>query len=216
MATNNANESAATAKLAFSKLSRAQVIGKTHNLIEVVKAHPEYATRPDVQAAVAAWETSTNVVDQDDQDIHAHRAALVALLAKQAIDLSTWKRATKQTLAVVDLASAGSAEAIKKWGFEVRTRSVVAPSSDPPVGLRATFTHGTELVLRWSAVMGHRGYIVQSGDGTANGWSAPIQVPRARYQPAGLVPGQKVAFRVAVQRKNGLSGWSDAVIATAR
>jgi hypothetical protein len=40
--------------------------------------------------------------------------------------------------------------------------------------------------------------------------------PKARYEPTGLAPGQKLAVRVAVQRNTGLSVWSDPVTITAR
>ena len=65
-------------------------------------------------------------------------------------------------------------------------------------------------------VPAHLGYLLQIGDGTPQGWGASIQCPRASYQPQGLAPGQKVAFRVAVQRKSGVSLWSDALVATVR
>ena len=82
-------------------------------------------------------------------------------------------------------------------------------------GIEASFERVCAL-MRWAGVRDHLGYLLQIGDGTPQGWGAPIQCPRARFEPAGLAPGQKVSFRVAVQRKNGLSAWSDALSITVR
>ena len=55
---------------------------------------------------------------------------------------------------------------------------------------------------------------MQIGDGAATGWGPVIQSPKARYTPTGLTPGQKVVIRVAVQRKSGLSTYSEGLSAT--
>jgi hypothetical protein len=217
MASNiNPKESASTAKLTFGKMSLNQITAKTDHVVGVIKQHPDYPNRPDVQACTAALEAATLAVEADVQDVHTNKASLKALLAKQAIDVAGLKRAAKQTLAVVDLASGGSAEAIKKWGFDVNGRTVMPASTDAPVGLRAMYLKGTDLVFRWNAVPGQRSYLLQMGDGSPTGWGTAMQLPKARFEPTGLTAGQKVTVRVAVMRKNGISAWSDALVATAR
>jgi len=41
-------------------------------------------------------------------------------------------------------------------------------------------------------------------------------MPKGAYMPTGLNPGQKIAIRVAVQRKTGLSTWSESISARGR
>ncbi len=62
----------------------------------------------------------------------------------------------------------------------------------------------------------HLSYFVQIGDGTGQNWGAAIAVPNCHYAPDGVVTGQKVSFRVAVQRPNGLSTYSDPLVITVR
>jgi hypothetical protein len=207
--TTNTHESAATAKLSVSKLTTEQMVTVAHQVSEVVKAHPEFTNRPDVQQAVTTWVGAADTADQSAQSVKALRLALAAKLAEEVKARAALKRGTRKILAVIDEAAAGSASAIKSWGFEVATRSVAPATHESPTGLRATYTKELVLQLKWDAVRGSRGYLVQVDDGTGHGFGTPIPCPKATLTPAGLTPGQKVVIRVAVQRKNGLSAWSD-------
>ena len=138
------------------------------------------------------------------------------MFGPKIVSPAAWKRSTQSVIALVNTASAGSTQAIKLWGFATAARQILALTSDPPTGLRVIYSRRLVMTVRWSGVTDHVGYLLQMGDGTPQGWGASIVCPRASYQPQGLAPGQKVAFRVAVQRKNGLSAWSDALTVTVR
>ena len=214
--TSNTHEAAATAKLTTSKMTTDQMVKVAHQVSEVVKAHPEFTNRPDVQQAVTAWVGSADTVDQSAQEIKALRLALKAKLANEIKARAALKRGTKKILAVIDEAAAGSAAAIKSWGFDVSTRTSVPATHEAPTGLRALYTKELVLVVKWDAVRGSRGYLVQMTDATGQGFGSPIPCPKAMFLPTGLTPGQKVTFRVAVQRKNGLSAYSDELAVTVR
>ena len=97
--------------------------------------------------------------------------------------------------------------------FSEVSQSLMA-CADPPGKLRAQFRTNAMPLFRWAGIKGHVGYFVQLGDGTPQGWGPPIACPKAKYEPLGLTLGQKIAVRVAVQRRSGMSNWSDALLVT--
>ena len=210
------NESASSAKLPKSGRRPEQMVHQARQFAEVIKKHPEYANQADVKQSVEAWTTMVDTLDANQQKLKAARATQVALVQTLLKDSAAWKRAAKRVVAAVNAASGGSAEAIKQRGLTVDAPRVIEPSSAAPTGLRATYTKDNRLVVKWTYVREHRGYFLQVGDGTPTGWGPSIAVTQARYAPEGLALGQKIAIRVAVQRRAGLSAWSDTLIATAR
>ena len=96
----------------------------------------------------------------------------------------------------------------------VRCCQALPASTDPPANLRARFRANATPLFRWAGVRHHLGYFVQLGDGTPGVWGLPIACPKASYAPPGLTLGQKLAVRIAVQRSNGISSWSDALLVT--
>ena len=211
-----AAEAAARPTFPVTKLKAEQIVAATTQHAEVVKGAPGYGTELDVQKSVGVWEAAADKVGKGAQAITAARLTLVALLAAQFKDIAAWKRATQSVLAAVGAASAGSPAAIKLWGFTPAEHLLLAATAAAPGNLRAAYTKQLVLVLKWAGVRGHLGYFVQIGDGTPGGWGTPIACPKARYEPTGLPPGQKIAVRCAVQRKSGLSVWSDPVTITVR
>jgi hypothetical protein len=207
----NQSESAASAKLPIAGHNVAGFIDLTNKTGDVVKAHPSYSTLPKMQTAVTGWLGLAQTLDHQEQDIKTRHASLIALGAAREVAVETWKRATKKVLAVVDETASGSASAVKEWGFDISARTVRPVPSDAPTGLRSTISKKLVLTIEWHGVRNHKGYFVQIGDGTPNGWGPAIPVPEARYIPAGLSLGQHVSVRVAVQRANGMSAWTDAL-----
>jgi hypothetical protein len=209
-------EAAAMAKYTTSGIKPEQVATATQQTADLVKQNPAFTQHPEIQQGVTTWLTASDKVDQSSQKLKAAHVTLTALIATLALDMAAWKRAARAVVALINTACAGSAQAIKAWGLATTARAMIAASSAPPQNLRAGYTKALVLVVRWAGVKDHVGYLLQIGDGTPQGWGAPIQCPRARFEPQGLTPGQKVSFRVAVQRKNGLSAWSDALSITVR
>ena len=210
------HEPTASPRFLTAALKPAEIAALTRKTAEVVKAHPSYPQNPALQACVTSWVAAGDAIDHDEQDLkNAHSLAAQAA-AKRVVHVSDWKRETKRVLAEVDRLAAGSPTEVKAWGFGLSTRVVTAPTSDPPADLRVHYKRDLSLVIRWKAVAGSRGYSLQMGDGTPQGWGPIIQCPAANYTPVGLTPGQHLTIRVAVQRKSGLSAWSDALSAVAR
>ena len=217
MTTHNvhAKEAAARAKFATAKRKPAAIVGETQQVIAVVRSNALIAD-PNLNQSVTQWETSTVAVDKSDQAIKTTKLSLAGLRAQRAKAVTVWKRATGSVLAAVDTVSAGSAQVITQLGFEIETRQAAPPSIAPPGGLHARYTKGLALVVKWKGVKGNRGYQLEIGDATGQTFGPPLISLKSTYEPQGLVPGQKVTLRVAVQRKDGLSGWSDPVAVVVR
>jgi hypothetical protein len=209
-------EAKAHAKFPTHSLKAGEISDLTSKRAESIKANPAYANTPVIQLATTSWVNAATDVNKCDQDIKAARVALVGLIAARDAAVSAYKRATAGVLNSVDVVSGGSAKAIKEWGFDIVTRAETPITSAAPTGLRASYTRSLGLSIAWDAIPGHRGYVVQVGDGSAAGWGPSVIVPRAKYLPEGLAPGQHIAVRVAVQRKNGISAFSDALAVIVR
>jgi hypothetical protein len=202
------NEASASAKLTMAHLTPDKRATLAQKVGETVKAHPNYNNHPEIQQSLTSWLALAAGMSTSSAKIDNLKQALAAENVTLQKAGSAFNRGTKMMLAVVDTASGGSEEDIKKWGFEIVSRTPAAPTSDAPQNLRVIHTKDLSTVIRWNAIRNNRGYMVQMGDGTPNGFGAPIPCARARYAPTGLTVGQKVTFRVAVQRKNGMSAWS--------
>jgi hypothetical protein len=209
-------EPEATARFATYNIKPSDVVSTTQKTASLVQANAAYASHPEIQQGVAAWLAAANAVDAASQKVKAAHLTLTALIVTLAADMAVWKRASQAMAALINTASAGSSQAITTWGFATSARSIAVATLVPPSGLRVTYSKQLVMTARWAAVSHHLGYSLQIGDGTPQGWGAIIACPKASYEPQGLAPGQKVALRVAVQRKNGLSNWSDALTVTVR
>jgi len=212
----NTTEEAAKAAFTLDSQKSQEIIVKTAHLTDVIKAHPAYATTPTMQQSVTAITSITQTLSKQESDIQSARASLKSLIAARELTVHAFGRARRTLLSAVDEIAAGSAAALTEWGFGVQTRQPLPTSDAPPANLHVRYTRALVMVIAWKHVPGQRGYAIQIGDGTPQGWGAAIQCPKASYTPTGLTPGQKIAIRVAVQRKNGLSTWSEALSATVR
>ena len=193
------------------------IVVQTNQLLENVKKHPQYGNQPAMQQAVTSMTSITDTLSKQDTDIQTARTGLIALLAARQLTMHAFTRARRSILAVADQIAAGSAATLNEWGFAASSAVTPMPQSDAaPTGLRVRYNKALVMEIVWKSVPGHRGYNLQIGDGSPGGWGAVIQCAKARYTPPGLTPGQKIAIRVAVQRKTGLSAYSEAQSATVR
>ena len=210
-------EDAAKAVFRISTRKPTDLVVSTNQLLENVKKHPQYGNQPGMQQAVTTMSGITDTLTKQDTDIQTARTNLIALMSARQLTVHSFMRARRSILAVADQIAAGSAATLNEWGFGAFSKSTtLAPTETPPTGLRVRYNKQLELEILWKSVPGHRGYLLQIGDGTPTGWGATIPCPKTRYMPAGLAPGQKIAIRVAVQRKSGISAWTDGMNATVR
>lgn len=204
-----------TANLIVSTLKPRDMIRVANQHAATINKRPDIAAYPEIVEAIKVWLAASDDIDADESELAQARKVEMAMLGRRAGRAAAWKRAAKRVLAAVDHASKGSPSEIAAWGFPVKGRRVAAPVHDAPTGLRVRYDKEHALYLRWDNVRGHRGYFLQFGDGN-DAWGTSIPLTRARFKPTGFAPGQVVHVRVAVQRKNGISAWCDALGFTAR
>jgi hypothetical protein len=193
------------------------LVTASNTLTTAIKANPQFGTQPAMQQAVTTMSGITDTLSKQETDIQTSRTNLTAQLAARALTMHSFSRARRSLLAVADQIAAGSAATLNEWGFGAfSTQTPMVTTDAAPTGLRVRYTKDFALEILWKSVPGHRGYTLQIGDGTPTGWGTAIQSPKARYTPTGLTPGQKIAIRVAVQRKTGVSAYSEAITATVR
>ena len=209
-------QNTALPKLTVLDKKPSTLIDITNKVASTVKAHPSYQAHPEIQAPVTKWVASANAIADYEQKIAALNAQLVALGGERDLAIVDWHRQTRGVITAIDGVTAGDANAITQWGFESSTRVPSPESDEAPTNLRVGYMKNHAFVIRWKAVKGARGYLLQIGDGTATGWGPTIQATRASYVPTGLASGQHIAMRVAVIRKNGQSTWSPMLTAMFR
>ena len=204
----------ASGKFPTSKLSPDKIASQTRAVAGVMQKNAGYAGSNEMQENVTAWLAAGDAVGSTMAQITAIRLTLAALLVTLWKQIPVWRLATAAVVGSVNKLSAGSKAAIVAWGLELVTHTKLDVSTDPPGNLRAVYRKNQLPLFRWGGVAGHVGYFLQLGDGTPQGWGAPIACPKALCAPPGLVLGQKVAARVAVQRRSGMSTWSEELVIT--
>jgi len=211
----NMNEAQAVSRIDLGN-TKTTAVTKARHTVDSIKANPDYATKPEVQQVTTALAAATDALDNNMKALTALRTEEQALLTSQLVLHAAFKRSVKSTLAVIDETAGGSAEGIKKWGLDVAGRQPTAVDTRAPEGLRAVYTRAVVLNIRWKGIRRSKGYEIQIGDGTGQGWGQPIHLNTSRFIPTGLTPGQKVSFRVAVHRSTGTSDYSEPLIVTVR
>ena len=200
------------ARLSLRESNKPALVAKARDKIAAVKQNANYPSEPEIQACVTELEAATDALDKTNRRLDQIRGEEVALLASQGLQVADLKRATQVLLAVVNHRTRGSEQGIRGWGFEVASAAVpIVDAPPPPDGLRVTIDRQLRQVVRWGAVSGHRGYILQLGDESAKNWRTPIQVTRASYPLTELKPGERASVRVAVRRASGESAFSEAI-----
>jgi len=194
-----------------------EIVVSTNQLLDVIQQNPAYAGNAAMQQAVTQVSGITATLAKQQSDLQIARASITALVAARQLSVHAFSRARRGLLYEADQIAGGSAATLQQWGFTAATHNPPLPATDaPPTALCVRYTKTLAMVIVWKAVKGHLGYLLQIGDGTPAGWGPTIPCTKARYQPLGLTPGQKVAIRVAVQRPSGMSIWSDALSVTIR
>ena len=219
MSTKTKAKTEENAKAAFTIDLRKprEIVVSTNQLLDIIKQNPAYSGNTAMQQAVTQVSGITAALAKQESDLQAARANITALVAGRQLNVHAFSRARRGLLYAADQIAGGSAATLQQWGFTAATHNPPLPATDtPPTGLRVRYTKTLAMVIVWTGVKGHLGYLLQIGDGTSTGWGPTIPCTKARYEPTGLTPGQKVAIRVAVQRKNGISTWSDALSVTIR
>jgi hypothetical protein len=197
------------------------LVAATRTELAAVQACPDYANQPALAGEVELVLADNAALELTVDEIASLRTRLTALEATRDGQMNKVWRGRRNLEGKLTCICAGDVEAIKAWGCVPRTRSVRAPSTDPPVGLTAKpskTTPGT-FVAQCRAIPGAGSYLfeVTSDPTTLPGSGRVVVSTRASQVFAGQPLGHSVYLRVAaLRRSGGQSEWSEAVQITVR
>ncbi len=213
----DAGEKQASARLRLRESSKTALAQQARATLDNVKRSKNFPNDQDVQKAASNFEAATAALEKTNEALLLLRAQEEALLSTLVVQAAAVRRTGNGLLAAVNVSAGGSAQAILEWGLEVATMAKpIKELPPPPENLRATIDRAHKLVIRWDAVIGHVGYVLQFGDPNTGAWRDPLRVTKASYAPEGIALGQAVSVRVAVLRTSGESAFSNAVGFTMR
>jgi hypothetical protein len=203
------------------KTSDGEKITVTRSMTTAMKGSSLWASSPNLQASVGAWNKAADAVEANAKLIADARSNLAALEATQRVARHAWVVTTRQVTADADTASQGSADMVHSLGFDVVIH-VPAGTLEAPTGL--VTLPGTalgEAVIAWQRGKARHGFIVQRAADVANpaSYVAPVPCTKTKCAIAGLAPAAVVHFRVAAidpTSDTGASPWSEWVACTVR
>jgi len=190
------------------------------NSCKLVKKCADYATDKPVQDAVTGVETCVTTLKATLAAIAAARQTLLILEPQLVQDGAGLHRANDTLETVVTNATGGIRSKLIAYGAKIAGPQPSVPSIAPPNKVRGKSKPGTqEAILQCEAdsraICYH--YAWGTDPGNPDGWTSGAIEGGATHKVPGLPVGQKLYFRIAIQRrKTGLGAWSDIVEVTIR
>jgi hypothetical protein len=182
------------------------------------QACPDYPNQPTVQTAATTLKGSLGSLSGILANLANARALVITLESQRDAECVVVRRDQASLGSAINSVSQGVPKALAAWGAATQTRTILATSTDPPLGVKGKAL-GNGLVLgECTRDKAAKCYLFQIGTDPTNlaGWPPPVVSNGCRHTFSGPV-GQKLYFRVAVQRTRvGLGQWSDIVEVTVR
>jgi hypothetical protein len=191
----------------------AQKVSMARDVATAAAKNPGFAQAPNLQAAMKEWTDVAASLESNGSEALQLRTQLRSLEAKQHAFRRQWRSAKKQVLGTADVLCAGSGDELKAYGFQVRTRTTVAPISTPDSISAVAGKAPGEAVVSWARGSAKHGFVVQSAADVANAatYSAVIPTPKAKLVFSGGTPAAVMSFRVAAidpSSPTGHTAWS--------
>ena len=209
----------ATPVIRKPKETDADKISVTRGITSAMKATPQWAANPQLQAAATTWNAAADAIESNAKVVADLRTKLLAAVALQRANRQAWSVSTKQITAIAEVVSEGSPDTVHALGFDVHTH--VAPAAVPaPSGLVAMpGTVSGQALVSWQRGGVKRGFFVQHATDVANQatYVAPVLVGKTKYTLENAPSGSVVHFRVSaadLTSPTGMSPWSDWVACT--
>jgi hypothetical protein len=202
-----------------ARLNAEQVFTQVTKHEGAVEACSDYANQPAVQACCATLKGSLGTLGTLLTKLGNARALVLSLEHDVALQVGVVRRDQSAVTTSVNIACAGQEKALLAYGATLLGHAAALPMiTDGPLNVSGKAL-GNGLVLgECTRDKAAKCYLFQIGSTPANPetWPAPVISNGCRHKFAGT-PGQKIYFRVAVQRRRaGLGLWSDIVEVTVR
>jgi hypothetical protein len=186
-----------------------------HNA-DTVKQGPEYAADKPVQDAVANVETCVTTLKGTLSGLEQAQLTILVLDPKRTLDAAALHRANDSLETSITSSTGGVRTKILSYGAKIGGPTPSVPSTDPPTQVRGKSTPGS-LAVAFQCKADDRAVCYHYAWGTDA--SNPDAFPNSAVEggathkvPGPLPYGQKIFFRIAIQRrKTGLGQWSAVV-----
>jgi hypothetical protein len=152
----------------------------------------------EVQANVKAWALVLTALAANNANKVAGRAQLTQAETAEPALMRRCRVRRNLLLGAIESFGDGAAQAVQSFNVSVEERQA-KPLAVVPLNLRAMAKKTpTYASVRWTAVPGARGYLVQhaTNPNDPTTYSAPISVTAARYHLTGQAVGAMIYFRV--------------------
>jgi hypothetical protein len=175
-----------------------EMVTTANELIPKIKASPNFASAPDVQTAVAAWDTANSNLDTNNKAKAKARTDLDTAETNEPPLKRRWAVRKEALLVAIKTVGDGSKDTVQSFNVAVEQKKPRAQAT-VPVDLRPYKRQKpTYASVRWDPAPGAHGYLLQhcTNPGDPTTISPAISCRQARFSLGGLTAGTTVYFRV--------------------
>jgi len=195
-------------------------VSVTRSISLAAQQSPDWGSAKDIQTAVVVWNGGADAIETNAKVITDLREKVKTAEAKQNGLRRDWVAARGQVVSSVTVFCGGSADKVKAFAFDVRTRSKLGALSAPS---ELTVNPGTgvgEAAVLWMKGLATHGFIVQHATDPSNPatLSTPMPSTKPKLTLDGLPSKANVSVRVAAidpASSTGQSPWSAWVVGNA-
>lgn len=178
----------------------AEMVSCTNTHYNAMKASPEWALAPDIQAPANAWLKTATSLDAGEQQIGDLMKQLAVARTAQHVLVRQWATQGRLCLSAVDNHCDGDKDKVRGLGYGVVSRAP-RPAASTPTNLerKATKLRGLAIVT-WVSDKFRHDYQVQWATNTADAttYATPATTSKRTFKLAGQVSGTTLYFRVLV------------------
>jgi hypothetical protein len=202
-----------------ARLTAEKVFTQVTQQVGTVEACPDYTNQPAVQSTCATLKGSLGTLSTLITKLGNARALVLSLEHDVGLQVGVVRRDQSAVTTSVNTACAGQEKLLLAYGTTLLGHAAALPVvTDAPLNVSGKAL-GNGLVLgECASDKAAKCYLFQIGTTPANPdtWPTPVVSNGCRHKFS-ATPGQKIYFRVAVQRRrSGLGLWSDIVEVTVR
>jgi hypothetical protein len=178
--------------------SAEEMVTTGNDLIPKIKASPNYAKSPEVQAAVANWDTANTNLDTNNKAKAKAKNDFETADTNEPALKRRWGVRKDAVLVAIKAEGDGSKDIVQSFNVAVEQKKPRVQAT-VPVGLRGMKVHmPTYASVRWNPTPGAHGYLLQHATNPSDPTTFSVAIPckGARFHLGGQTAGTTVYFRV--------------------
>jgi hypothetical protein len=201
-----------------ARLTPEKMVSTVNTQLANVQACADYTNQQGVEAACTTLKGSLGALVTLLTNLSNARALVSSLETQRDAQCSVVRRDHATLQGAINTASQGQVAKLEAWGATPVARSILALSTDPPLDVVGQALGSGLWRGQCKLDPAAKCYLFQIGTDPTNpgAWAPPVVSNGCRHTFS-ATPGQKVYFRLAVQRrKSGQGQWSDIIEVTVR